>query len=106
MASKLSIYDIVVARLSAEKATKAIRSKIQHRRNIAFLREQTKSRIYPSGCGYQPKVSERYLEAWLDFPRTQDHWVLFNTFMLVYRWLLWTNKSLASLGCSVFSSSK
>lgn len=51
----------------------------------------------PEEFHYKPKVSESFLEGWLDFPVDQDVFVLFNSFKMWMVWLVWTNKSMAGL---------
>lgn len=62
-----------------------------------YIKELSRTKLLSKTDQYEPKVSERFLEEWLDFPRHQQHFVLFNTIYLLTRWLLWTNKSIASL---------
>jgi hypothetical protein len=93
----LSIADIVKARMNAARVTKRVREEIQHRKNLDYLRHQSKTGdLSIKNLKYEPKVSERFLEEWLDFPR-QERWVWYNQMLLAIRWLTWTNKALAGL---------
>lgn len=95
---RFSLFDLVATRINATKFTKHIRKNIEKKKNMAYIRELSKANLLSKGEKYEPKVSEKFLEEWLDFPRnTGNNWVLLNTFTLMTKWLLWTNKSIASL---------
>lgn len=92
----MSIYDIVQARVGARRVANRVRANIKNQSNLAFLRDKSRSSkgLYDK---YIPKVSETFLEEWLDFPHEENVPVMYNSFMLVFRWLSWTNKGIASL---------
>lgn len=92
-----SFFEIVNARIRATRATKRIRKKIAMKGNMQYIRKLSKANMLSHGEKYDPKVSERFLEEWLDFPRDLNNFVLLNTITLMTKWLLWTNKSIASL---------
>lgn len=94
---KASIFDVVNARIRANRVTRRVRSKLEKNRNMHYIRQLSRAKLLSKTDRYEPKVSERFLEEWLDFPRHNNHFVLFNTVRLMTRWLLWTNKSIASL---------
>jgi hypothetical protein len=81
--------------LSARSFSKTISSKPSNK-NIHNLREKSFSKVYPKGFVYKPKVSEKFLEEWLDFP-TEHGNVLLNCLCLPFVWLLKTNKAMAGL---------
>jgi hypothetical protein len=64
--------------------------------NIDKIRGQS-SRSLPEEFHYKPKVSESFLEDWLDFPVDRKVFVLFNTFKMWMVWLVWTSKGMAGL---------
>ncbi len=73
----------------------SVRSKPSNK-NLQNMREKTRANIYPKGFIYQPKVSEKFLEEWLDFPTKHTN-VLLNILTLPFVWLLHTNKAMAGL---------
>lgn len=92
-----SIFDIANAKIHTNRLARRVRSKQESNRNMHYIRQLSRAKLLSKGDLYEPKVSEHFLEEWLDFPRHQHHFVLFNTVRLLTRWLLWTNKSIASL---------
>jgi hypothetical protein len=66
------------------------------RHNIDKIRDQS-SRTLPEEFHYKPKVSESFLEEWLDFPVDRKVPVLFNTWKMWMVWLIWTSKGMAGL---------
>lgn len=66
-------------------------------KNIHNLREKTLSNVYPKGFVYKPKVSEKFLEEWLDFPTDNNKYAFLNCMRLPYIWLLYTTKAMAGL---------
>jgi hypothetical protein len=59
--------------------------------------KMTSMRNMPEEFQFNPKVSESFLENWLDFPVGKNTSVLFNSFRMWVIWLIWTNKSMAGL---------
>lgn len=55
------------------------------------------SRTIPEGFHYNPKVSQSFLENWLDFPVDANFSVIINSFRMWFIWLIWTNKGMAGL---------
>eukprot|EP01032_Pedospumella_encystans_P015700 gene15700-17943_t len=51
----------------------------------------------PEEFQFNPKVSEDFLESWLDFPVDENFSIIFNSFKMWMTWLIWTNKSMAGL---------
>ena len=59
---------------------------------------KTKSlRAMPEEFQFNPKVSEDFLESWLDFPVDESFSVVYNSLKMWLTWLIWTNKSMAGL---------
>jgi hypothetical protein len=84
--------------LSAKPSSKSIRSQSSKpsTKNLDNLRLKTQSDLYPKGFVYKPKVSEKFLEEWLNFPTFHGNvWVSYMKLSSV--WLLWTNKAMAGL---------
>lgn len=97
---RYSFYEIVQQRFTIEKLLKNVRgflsAKSHDKKNIYNLREKTKSKIFPEVFTYAPKVSQEFLEEWLDFP-TEYRWTWWNFLVLPTVWLLWTNKAIIGL---------
>jgi hypothetical protein len=85
----------ILSSLSSKPSSRSISTKPSSK-NIHNLREKTLSQVYPKGFIYKPKVSERFLETWLDFP-TEHGSVLLNIMALPAVWLLKTNNAMAGL---------
>jgi len=85
-----SRFGLSISRMGLSKAVDP------SKKNIHNIREKTRSNAYPKGFVYKPKVSEQFLEEWLDFP-TDRTWVLLNVLTLPFIWLLHTNKAMAGL---------
>jgi hypothetical protein len=64
--------------------------------NIDKIRDQS-SRSLPEEFHYKPKVSESFLEEWLDFPVDRKVSVAFNSIKMWMVWLIWTSKGMAGL---------
>jgi len=65
-------------------------------KNISRLRERS-VRVLPHERNYKPKVSQGYLEEWLDFPVDNKAFVPFSMVKMFGTWLLWNSKSMAGL---------
>lgn len=98
--TNLTFYEVVQQRFTIEKLLKHVRNfidvKSNEKKNIHNLREKTKSKVFPEVFSYAPKVSQEFLEEWLDFP-TEYRWTWWNFLMLPVVWLLWTNKAVIGL---------
>lgn len=94
--SVLSFGTIVDAKLAARKlsANVAVKNK---KSNIGVLRERrSTSKVSPISTEYKPVKSEKFLSDWLDFPLSSSS-PLLGTATLGIRWLLWSNRAMASL---------
>lgn len=65
-------------------------------KNIARIRDRS-IRASPHEFLYKPKVSESFLEEWLDFPVDNSNFVPFSMAKMFGTWLLWNNKGMAGL---------
>jgi hypothetical protein len=91
-----SIYDVVQLKIKANRFTKKVKEEEKRRTNLQVLRSKSSSTL-AKPLKYKPKVSEIFFEEWLNFPRSLDNNVVLNSFLLLFTWLLWINKSLASM---------
>jgi hypothetical protein len=80
---------------SAARARKKNTDKFR-KHNIDKIRDQS-SRTQPEELHYKPKVSESFLEEWLNFPVDRKFPVLLNTFKMWMVWLVWTSRGMAGL---------
>jgi len=64
-------------------------------KNISRIRGS--SRVVPNEFQYKPRVSENFLEEWLDFPVDEKFFVPFSMAKMWGTWLLWNTKSMAGL---------
>lgn len=96
MATSSSLYEVVKTRVTAKRVAEKIKDNAAKKSNLAVLRNRALSQKNSSHSLYEPKVSESFLGDWLDFPRTHQN-VYLGTLSLLARWLLWNNKSLASM---------
>jgi hypothetical protein len=67
-----------------------------HKHNIDKIKGLS-SRTMPAEFHYKPKVSQTFLENWLDFPVDRHVSVVLNSFKMWWIWLIWTNKGMAGL---------
>ncbi len=68
------------------------------RNNISKIRDSSFHGFGPSDqIYYKPKVSENFLENWLDFPVDRKVYTYLNTGKMFLTWLLWNNKGMAGL---------
>eukprot|EP01032_Pedospumella_encystans_P012693 gene12693-14666_t len=68
------------------------------RKNISKIRDSSFHGFGPSDeVYYKPKVSENFLENWLDFPVDRAVSIWFNVVKMYFSWLLWNNKAMAGL---------
>ncbi len=68
------------------------------RKNISKIRDSSFHGFGPSDeVYYKPKVSENFLENWLDFPVDRAVSIGFNVVKMYFSWLLWNNKAMAGL---------
>ena len=65
-------------------------------KNIARIRDRS-TRASPHDFQYKPRVSEGFLEDWLDFPVDSSNFVPFSMAKMWGTWLLWNNKGMAGL---------
>jgi len=65
-------------------------------KNISRLRDRT-VRVLPHEAHYKPKVSEGFLEEWLDFPVDNKSFIPWSMVKMFGTWLLWNTKSMAGL---------
>ncbi|RYH19502.1 hypothetical protein EON65_26010 [archaeon] len=94
MSTTFSLIDIVRAQVFARKVKKRAKDVVHG--NIANLKEKTKSNLFPKDFKYKPLITEDFLRCWLDFPVKHRN-VPLNLILIPFKWLLWTNKSMAGL---------
>lgn len=73
------------------KAVPSIKNidKLQLKNTNHLLKEEERN--------YQPKVSENFLEDWLNYPVDKKFQVVYNSFNIWFVWMRWTSRGMASL---------
>jgi hypothetical protein len=66
-------------------------------KNIDKLKQKSSRNISAEEVHYKPKVSQTFLQNWLDYPVDQHVHEMYNSFALLTAWLRWTNRAMAGL---------
>jgi hypothetical protein len=65
-------------------------------KNIDKLKQSSRN-LLQEELRYKPKVSQTFLQNWLDYPVDREVDVLYSSFALLSAWLRWTNRAMAGL---------
>jgi hypothetical protein len=65
--------------------------------NIEKMRQQSLLHLTSEDVRYKPKVSQSFLQDWLDYPVDRQVNIAYNSFALWTVWLCWTNRAIAGL---------
>jgi len=84
------------SRLSGLSFVGGKKKNADQRSNLNKLKTQSLRKM-PEEFQFNPKVSEGFLESWLDFPVDRDNNLIVNSFVMWATWLIWTNRSMAGL---------
>jgi hypothetical protein len=66
-------------------------------KNIDKLKQKSTRNLGAEEIHYKPKVSQTFLQNWLDYPVDREVNVVVNSFLLLTVWLRWTNRAMAGL---------